>query len=249
MDRYSRQVLIKDIGEEGQELLSKSRVLIVGCGGLGTPVANILARGGVGFLKIIDKDLVELSNLQRQNLFDEKDVERSLPKAIAAAHRLKNINSRVAVEAVVDELNSGNVYKYIKDVDLIIDCTDNFETRFIINDGAIKHKTPWIHGGVAAASGIIMNIFPGKGPCLQCVYPKPPSMETQFTARTSGVLGTITSVVGSIQANEAIKFFTGNKDKMIKGMLYIDLWNNTFERINISRREDCLCYTQGKYEE
>jgi len=247
VDRYLRQIMIKAIGREGQLKLAESRVLLVGCGGLGTPVANILVRGGVGFMRIIDKDMVELSNLQRQSLFEEKDIEDNLPKATAAFRRLKKINSEVKVEAVVNELNPGNAADYIKDVDLILDGTDNFETRFIINNGAVKYRIPLIHGGVAAACGTVMNILPGEGPCLECIYPQPPAPENQLTARTVGVLGTITSLIGSIQANEAIKYLTGNKDKMMKGMLYIDLWDNTFESINISRRQDCNCCVKNEY--
>lgn len=241
MERYSRQTLVKYIGPEGQKKLGNSRVLLVGCGGLGTNISNILVRAGVGFVRIIDRDVVELSNLQRQGLFSERDVEERLPKAIAAKRRLQQVNSEVEIEAVVEELNGDNIAKYINDVDLILDGTDNFVTRFLINQAAVKSRIPWVHGGVVATNGVVMNVFPGEGPCLKCLYPRLPGEEGLPGSEVIGILGTLTSVVGALQANEAIKYLSGNKDKMIKGILYVDLWQNTFESLSISRREDCDC--------
>lgn len=241
MERYSRQTLVKYIGPEGQKKLGNSRVLLVGCGGLGTNISNILVRAGVGFVRIIDRDVVELSNLQRQGLFSERDVEERLPKAIAAKRRLQQVNSEVEIEAVVEELNGDNIAKYINDVDLILDGTDNFVTRFLINQAAVKSRIPWVHGGVVATNGVVMNVFPGEGPCLKCLYPQFPGGEGLPGSEVIGILGTLTSVVGALQANEAIKYLSGNKDKMIKGILYVDLWQNTFESLSISRREDCDC--------
>jgi adenylyltransferase/sulfurtransferase len=241
VERYSRQTLVKYIGPEGQKKLGNSRVLLVGCGGLGTNISNILVRAGVGFVRIIDRDVVELSNLQRQGLFSERDVEERLPKAIAAKRRLQQVNSEVEIEAVVEELNGDNIAKYINDVDLILDGTDNFVTRFLINQAAVKSRIPWVHGGVVATNGVVMNVFPGEGPCLKCLYPRLPGEEGLPGSEVIGILGTLTSVVGALQANEAIKYLSGNKDKMIKGILYVDLWQNTFESLSISRREDCDC--------
>lgn len=240
MYRYSRQMLVKDIGEEGQRKLSQSRVLLVGCGALGTAIANILVRAGVGFLRIVDGDIVEESNLQRQNLFDEEHVKQGLPKAVAALGVLRRVNSDVELDAVVGEFDPKNGEKYARDVNLILDGTDNFQTRFLINNIAVKHGIPWIHGGVVSTSGIVMNILPGEGPCLECLYPYPPAGGL-LTCHTAGVLGTITSVIGSLQANEAIKYLTGNEEKMVKGLLYIDLWDGTFERVEVARKEGCKC--------
>jgi adenylyltransferase/sulfurtransferase len=241
VERYSRQLLVKGIGIEGQKRLARSRVLLVGCGGLGTNIANILVRAGVGFIRIIDKDSVELSNLQRQSLYDEKDAKDNLPKVEAARRVLEQINSTVEIETVVEELISGNIDKYLTDIGLVMDGTDNFTTRFLINRACVKKGIPWIHGGVAATSGVVMNFTDKEGPCLECIYPGDlVSREVPGTG-TVGILGTLTSVVGALQSNEAIKFLTGNIDNMMEGMLYIDLWRSTFERIAISKRDDCNC--------
>ena len=241
MERYSRQVIVKGIGIKGQERLEQSRILLVGCGGLGTNIANILVRAGVGFLRIIDKDRVELSNLQRQSLYNEKDAEGNLPKAEAARRTLEQINSTVEIETVVEELSSGNIDKYLADVGLVMDGTDNFATRFLINSACVKNGLPWIHGGVAATSGVVMNFTDKDGPCLECIYPEDLASRELPGTGTVGILGTMTSVVGALQANEAIKFLTGNTDSLMKGMLYIDLWRGTFERVGITKRDDCNC--------
>lgn len=247
MERYSRQLLVKGIGISGQRRLGCSKVLLVGCGGLGTNIANILVRAGVGFIRIIDKDTVEMSNLQRQSLYSQRDAQQGLPKAEAAYNTLKSINSDVQVHSLVAELNSDNVVEYARGMDLVMDGTDNFETRFLLNQVCVKHRMPWIHGGVVATSGVVKNFLPGKGSCLECIYPQVPDQERLPTTKTAGVLGTLTSIVGSIQSNEAIKYLTGNQDKMMKGMLYIDLWNNSFDEIRIARRTDCPCCVKGHY--
>lgn len=246
MDRYDRQILVKQIGLDGQKKLANSRVLLVGCGGLGTNISNILVRAGVGFTRIIDKDLVELSNLQRQGLFSEDDVRDKMHKAEAAERRLRTVNSDVVVEAVVAEVCAANICKYAADVDLILDGTDNFATRFIINDYAVKNDIPWIHGGVAATSGVVMNVLPGRGPCLQCLYPEAPEKGRALTTDVVGVLGTLTSIVGALQANEALKYLTGNHESMISGMLYIDIWENTYQQIAVSKRKDCAICGSGQ---
>ena len=241
MERYSRQLLVKGIGTSGQKRLEQSRVLLVGCGGLGTNIANIMVRAGVGFIRIIDKDIVEISNLQRQGLYSEEDVIEGLPKAAAAYRALRSINSEVEIDAVVEELNAGNMDKYMKNMDIVMDGTDNFETRFLLNRACVKRKVPWIHGGVVAASGVVKSFVPGEGACLECIYPQLPDQGKFPTTKTAGILGTLTSIVGSIQSNEAIKYLTGNKDRMMEGMLYLDIWNNTFEEIRVTKRADCRC--------
>ncbi len=241
MERYSRQVLVKEIGRDGQKRLREARVLLIGCGGLGTNIANILVRAGIGFIRIVDKDIVELSNLQRQSLYNEKDVRDGLPKAEAAYRTLRAINSDVDVERVTEEVHGGNIHKYIGDVDLVMDGTDNFATRFLINRACIENKRPWIHGGVLATSGVIMNFTDPRGPCLECIYPKSLGHRELPGTKVKGVLGTLTSVIGALEADEAIKYLTGNISSMIEGMLHIDLWDNTFQRIGITKREDCPC--------
>lgn len=241
MERYIRQMLVKEIGTEGQKRLGRARVLLVGCGGLGTNIANILVRAGVGFIRIIDKDRVELSNLQRQSLYDEEDAAGNLPKVEAARKALTRINSSVEVETVAEELNAANIKKYTADVHLVMDGTDNFTTRFLINRVCMEQGLPWIHGGVLAASGVVMGFTDPKGPCLECVYPENLAGIALPGTGTAGILGTLTSTVGAIQSNEAIKYLTGNTGSMMKGMLYIDLWHGTFERIEIQKRPDCRC--------
>ncbi len=244
MERYSRQLLVSGIGAEGQKRLKNSRVLLVGCGGLGTNIANILVRAGVGFIRIIDKDFVELSNLQRQSLYNEKDVRDNLPKAVAACKGFADINSSVETEAVVEELHSGNMDKFIGDIDLIMDGTDNFATRFLINRISVANGLPWIYGGVVATNGVVMNFINRKGPCLECIYSRTLAERELPSTKTAGILGTLTSTVGAIQANEAIKYLTGNTDSLLEGMLYIDLWDNNFEIVKVSKKAGCDCCGQ-----
>jgi molybdopterin/thiamine biosynthesis adenylyltransferase len=246
MDRYLRQTLVAQIGTEGQKRLTRSRVLLVGCGGLGTNISNILVRAGVGFIRIIDRDIVELSNLQRQGLFSEDDVKGRIPKALAAERRLRTVNSEVEVEAVVTELCKANLSQYAGDVDLILDGTDNFTTRFLINDYAVEKGIPWIHGGVAATSGMVMDVIPGRGPCLRCLYPNATEKGRALTTDVVGVLGTLTSVIGALQANEALKYLSGNSASMLRGLLYIDLWENTYQVIEVSRKADCEACGKGQ---
>lgn len=241
MERYSRQLIVKGIGTEGQKRLGRARVLLVGCGGLGTNIANILVRAGVGFIRIIDKDRVELSNLQRQSLYDEMDAAGNLPKAEAARRALGRVNSSVEVEAVVEELVPGSMDKYVSDIHLVMDGTDNYATRFLINRVCVERGLPWIHGGVLATSGVVMNFTDREGPCLECIYPENLADRELPGTKTMGVLGTLTSTVGAIQANEAIKYLTGNIDSMMKGMLYIDLWRSAFEMVDVVKRADCPC--------
>ncbi len=239
MERYSRQVNVKNIGPKGQRRLQKSRVLLIGCGGLGTNIANILVRAGLGFIRIIDMDTVELSNLQRQSLYSERDARDSLPKAEAAYRALTAINSEVDIEPVTEEIGPKNIEGYLRDVELVMDGTDNFATRFIINRACVENKKPWIHGGVLATSGVVINFTDLKGPCLECIYPGTLAQRELPGTKTKGVLGTLTSVVGALEANEAIKYLTGNIGSMMKGMFHMDLWDNTFQRIDIMKREDC----------
>src|SRR5258706_601627 len=238
-DRYSRQVLFPGIGAEGQRKLAAGRVAIVGCGATGACVSGLLARAGVGQLLIIDRDYVEPSNLQRQALFDEADAAESLPKAIAAARKIAAFNSDVRVKAEVADLTPENVHPLLSEADLILDATDNFETRYLINDFAVKHAKPWIYAAAVAAYAVTMNIIPGETACLSCVFPAPPQ-GTVETCDTAGILNSAVNLVGSIQATEALKFLVGAKEKLRRTLLSFDVWSNEHSEIATGKpRADC----------
>src|SRR5436190_5730220 len=205
LNRYSRQTLFTPIGKEGQQRLLDSSVVIIGCGALGTGIANNLCRAGIGRLLIVDRDYIELNNLQRQILFDEDDIAQHVPKAIAAANKLQHINRDITIEALVDDVNAENIEPLVKEHDLVLDATDNFETRYLINDASVKHQHPWIYSGVISAYGTTMNIIPGDTACLRCVFPDMPLPGTTATCDTVGVLNGIVGVITGIAATEAIK--------------------------------------------
>lgn len=207
-ERYSRQVLFAGIGEQGQQRLWDARVVVAGCGALGSFHAGALARAGIGFLRIIDRDYVELSNLQRQWLFDECDAEQGLPKAIAAARKIAGINSSVQVEPAIADLTPANADDLLGGVDLILDGTDNFETRYLINDFAVRHGLPWVYGAAVGSYGIALPVIPGQTACLRCIYPDPPG-GAQPTCETAGVLGTVTALIASWQVSAAMKILCG----------------------------------------
>ena len=233
-DRYSRQVLFPGIAPEGQARLAQGRIAIVGCGATGTCVSGLLTRAGVGRLLIIDRDYVEPSNLQRQSLFDEADAAESLPKAVAAARKIAAFNSDVQVQAEVADLTPENIETLLGDANLILDATDNFETRYLINDFAVKHGKPWIYAAAVAAYAVTMNIIPGETACLACMFPAPPE-GTVETCDTAGILNSAVNLVGSIQATEAIKFLVGAKDKLRRTLLSFDVWSNEQAEIAAAR--------------
>jgi len=233
-DRYSRQVLFPGIGPDGQARLAQGRIAIVGCGATGACVSGLLARAGVGQLRIIDRDYVEPSNLQRQSLFDEADAAESLPKAVAAARKIAAFNSDVQVQAEVADLTPENIAPLLGDADLILDATDNFETRYLVNDFAVKHGKPWIYAAAVAAYAVTMNIIPGETACLACMFPAPPE-GTVETCDTAGILNSAVNLVGSIQATEAIKFLVGAKDKLRRTLLSFDVWRNEQAEIGADR--------------
>jgi adenylyltransferase/sulfurtransferase len=246
-DRYSRQVLFPGIGPEGQKRLAQSRVAIVGCGATGTCVSSLLGRAGVGELVIIDRDFVEPSNLQRQSLFDEADAAESTPKAVAAARKIGSFNSEVSVRAEVADLTPENIEALLGAAELILDATDNFETRYLINDFAVKHGKPWIYAAAVAAYGVTMNILPGETACLACVFPAPPE-GTVETCDTAGILNSAVNLVGSIQATEAIKFLVGARKEMRRTLLSFDLWSNDRGEIAAARpRPGCQACDQGDF--
>ena len=246
-DRYSRQILFPGIGAEGQQKLSAATVAIVGCGATGACVSSLLARAGVGRLRIIDRDYVETSNLQRQVLFDEADAAESLPKAVAAARKISAFNSHIAVEPQVADLTPENVSELLGGADLILDATDNFETRYLINDFAVKNQVPWIYAAAVASYAATMNILPGQTACLSCIFPAPPQ-GTVETCDTAGILNAAVNLVGSIQAGEALKLLVGARDKLRRSLLSFDLWTN--DRAEVAAgypRADCRTCGQREF--
>lgn len=246
-NRYSRQTLFLPIGKTGQERLGEASVAILGCGALGTGLANHLCRAGVGRLLIADRDYIELNNLQRQILFDEEDIAQHLPKAIAAAQRLRKVNSEIQVEALVEDINAESIEALVREVDLVLDATDNFETRYLLNDACVKHHRPWIYSGVIASYGVTMNILPGETPCLRCVFPEMPLPGTSATCDTAGVLNGIVAAITGVGATEALKILL-KSEKISREMFWMDLWENTSERIGLPRDPNCPTCGQHTYE-
>ncbi len=224
-ERYSRQVLFAGIGAEGQERLLGASAVLVGCGAMGAAVANLLVRAGIGSLRLIDRDFVEASNLQRQTLYEESDARENLPKAIAAERRLRAINSSARIEGIVADLTSENARELLSGFPLILDGTDNFETRYLINDYAIKRTTAWIYAAAVGSYAVTMNILPGETACLSCIFPEAPS-GTVETCETAGILNSAVNLVASIAATEALKFLVGARSKMRRTLLSWDVWTN-----------------------
>ncbi|HXG09567.1 MAG TPA: ThiF family adenylyltransferase [Gemmataceae bacterium] len=251
LERYSRQMRFPGIGEEGQRRLLASHVTLCGCGALGTVLANALVRAGVGHLRLIDRDFIETNNLQRQVLFDEHDVAENLPKAEAAARKLAAINSSVHVEPVVTDIDRTNILELVGDADLILDGTDNFEVRYLINDAAVKLGKPWVYGGCIGSHGQTMTILPGETPCLRCVFEAAPAPGEAATCETAGVLSPIVNIVASFQAVEALKILTGRREQISRDLIYIDVWENVYRRIKITPlrdKVDCPCCRHRRFE-
>jgi molybdopterin/thiamine biosynthesis adenylyltransferase len=250
-NRYARQILFYGIGETGQKTLREKSAAIVGCGALGCTSANLLVRSGLGYLNIIDRDLIEESNLQRQSLFDEDDIIKNLPKAVAAQNKLEKINPHVKIKSFVTDLNPSNISNTLRDADVIIDGTDNFETRFLINDFCVKNCIPWIYGACIGSVGMTMNIISSKTPCLRCVLEDIPSFGTTETCDTEGIIAPIACLIASVQVAEALKILTGNFDVLSKGLLKVDLWRNEIKRLhikNICEKSDCVTCKKHIYE-
>lgn len=247
--RYARQRIIPAIGDDGQEQLEQARVAVLGVGALGTHAADSLARAGVGYLRLVDRDLPELSNLQRQILFDSEDVESGVPKAVAAARRLERVNPEIEIDPRVTDINATNIEELIQDVDLIVDGSDNFELRYLLNDAAVKHSVPWIYGGVISTHGMTMTIRPGETPCLRCVFPESPAPGDAPTCDTAGVLGPAVALVSSIQSAEAIKLLTGNTDALNRSLLMLEIWELSFRDVTLGdRNPDCPACGRGEFE-
>jgi len=233
-DRYARQTLFKQLGPEGQKKLTQARVVIVGCGATGSAVASLLARSGVGTLRIVDRDYVESSNLQRQSLFDEDDARESVPKAVAGARQIARFNSQIVVEPHVADLTHFNAEMLLGGADLILDGTDNFETRYLINDYAVKHSVAWVYAAAVGSYGVTMNILPGETACLACVFPDAPR-GTVETCETAGILNSAVNLVASIAATEALKFLVGAQSKMRRTLLSWDVWTNEQAEVSATK--------------
>jgi adenylyltransferase/sulfurtransferase len=249
LDRYSRQTLFPGIGREGQQRLLDSRVLLCGCGALGTVLAETLTRAGVGFLRVIDRDFVEESNLQRQVLFDENDVVQRIPKAIAAAEKLRAINSDVEIEPHVADIDHNNILRFADSVDLILDGTDNFDIRFLINDVSLETGIPWVYAGCIGSHGQSMAVFPNERACLRCLMEAPPEPGTAETCDTAGILGPTVNVIASLQAVDALKILSGHRDAVAAVLTVIDVWDGTFRRMSVAdlrERSDCKACLHGE---
>jgi adenylyltransferase/sulfurtransferase len=217
--------LFHGVGAEGQRRLEQARVAVVGCGATGSAVASLLARSGVGTIRVIDRDYVEPSNLQRQTLFDETDARESLPKAVAAARKIAAFNSEIVIEPKVADLTPENIEVLLEDMELILDGTDNFETRYLVNDFAVKQGLPWIYAAAVGSYGVTLNVLPGTTACLACVFPESPQ-GTFETCETAGILNSAVNLVASIEATEAIKLLVGATEKVRRTLLSFDVWTN-----------------------
>lgn len=236
--RYDRQARFAPLGEEGQRRISAARALVCGCGALGSVVAETLARAGVGFVRIVDRDFVELNNLQRQVLYDEQDVADGLPKAIAAASKLRRINSEIEIEPVVADVTYRNIGELATDVDVILDGTDNFGIRFLLNDFSVKHGKPWIYGGCIGAEGQTMTILPDETACLACLMADAPPPGTTPTCDMAGIIAPIIGVIASIESAEALKILSGNRETVSRKLTIVDLWDNQVRQIDLKKLKE-----------
>ncbi|HEY3028118.1 MAG TPA: ThiF family adenylyltransferase [Pyrinomonadaceae bacterium] len=248
-DRYSRQILFSGIGKDGQERLSQSRAVIIGCGALGSAQAEALARAGVGRLRIVDRDFVEASNLQRQTMFTEADAQERLPKAIACANHIAEINSDIDTEPEVVDVNHSNVEQFIDQCDLVLDGTDNFATRYLINDACVKHNQNWIYGAAVGSYGVTMTVRPHATPCLRCIFEEAPPAASAPTCDTAGVIMPIISVVAAVQVSEALKLLTGHIDSLHGSLMQFDVWRNEWRRVTLGPPSpDCPTCALGRFE-
>jgi len=250
-EKYSRQILFAGIGESGQEKLLDSKAVLVGCGALGTVVANLLVRAGIGALRIVDRDFVEPSNLQRQTLFEESDARDSLPKAVAAERRLRAVNSSVDIEGVVADLTPGNTEELVSGFPLILDGCDNFETRLLINDAAVSLGIPWIYTAAVGSYGVTMTIRPGETACLACLleHPDDPAgnIGNEETCDTAGVLGSAASAIASIEAAEATKLLVGKSNTQDARLFSCDVWSGKFQSVRATRDPGCRACARREF--
>lgn len=247
-DRYTRQAILPEIGAGGQARLAAAHVVIVGCGALGSFQAQLLARAGVGRLTVIDRDFVERSNLQRQVLFTDADATAGVPKAIAAERALAAINPEIRVAGVVDDLNAGTAEALLRGAHILCDGTDNFETRYLLNDYAVRERIPWVYGGVIGTGGLVLPILPGETPCLRCVFETPPPAGSLPTCETAGVLGPAVAVIAGLQGAETLKLLVGARDRVLRALLRYDAWDAGFTIVQTGPpRPDCPVCGAGDY--
>lgn len=242
-NRYSRQVLLPEIGTAGQKAFGKSCAVVIGCGALGTHVLSFLVRAGVGKVKVVDRDIVEESNLQRQTLFSEEDLGRA--KAKVAEDHLRSVNSSILVKGDIVDLSYANIQNVIREATIVLDATDNMDTRFLVNDACVKLGIPWIYAGAVGVTGMVMPIVPG-GPCLRCVFPSPPGPGELPTCDTVGIVNTLPAMVASLEATEAFKIMQGKEP--IKDLMFVDIWLGDLQRIKVKKNPDCECCGKGNYE-
>ena len=248
--RYRRAAQFAQLGADGQAKIESSRVVVCGCGALGSVIAERLARSGVGVLRLVDRDWVEHSNLQRQTLFTEEDARHSVPKAVAAADALSRINSDIEIEPLVEDITHVNIERLAGDVDLILDGTDNFETRLLINDFALSHNIPWVHGGCLGASGQVMSVVPGLTACFRCLVPELPPRDAMPSCDTAGVLGPAIGVIASWQAAEALKILSGNLEAVCRDLITVDTWNTSCRLLSLEQlrgSHTCPACGQGDF--
>ena len=248
-DRYSRQILFGGVGAEGQQALMRARVAIVGLGALGSLQAALLVRAGVRAVRLIDRDFVEESNLQRQLLYDEHDARTFQPKAVAAARHLREVNSLVSIEGLVDDLNPATIDRLLGGIDIILDATDNFDARYLLNDYAVKTGTPWIYGACVGSYGVTFTVVPGETACLRCIFESAPPPGLTPTCDTAGVLGSIAGVVASLQAVEALKLAAGRRAALSRKIVMIDLWQNTWDELGAPDADpQCPCCGRRRFD-
>jgi len=256
-ERYVRQIGFEDIGEAGQKLISSHHALVLGCGGLGSVSAELLVRMGIGHLTLVDRDVVEMSNLNRQSLFTESDAKHGIPKAVAAENMLKQINTTIDIDSCVDDVTRFNVEDYIKSADVIVDGTDNFTTRYLINEACVKHNRTWIYGSCGETYGMVTTIIPGVTPCFSCLFEHHREEHEAITSETAGIINPIVHLIASIQCAEVLKLIINRHDLLNSGVLSIDLWRNSYENIHfasINKEKRCpVCnyhqfdYLDGRY--
>jgi molybdopterin/thiamine biosynthesis adenylyltransferase len=250
MDRYLRQMIYAPVGEAGQRRLQDSRVVLVGCGATGSVIATYLARAGVGRLVVIDRDFVERNNLQRQVLFTDRDVDDALPKAVAAERALQAVNPEIEVQGIVTDVSAANLEELVAGASLVMDGTDNFETRYLINDACVKQVTPWVYSGAVGSHGMTMTIRPEETACFRCVFPEPPPPGVAATCDTAGVLGPAVGMVASLAAAEAIKLLVGDVAALNPGLIHMDAWHLTFQTARVQRRtgdRPCPCCVERRF--
>ncbi len=248
-ERYSRQMILPNWGQEGQERLAKRTVVVVGCGALGSHIAAHLARAGVGRLVLADRDFVEWHNLPRQALYDEEDARTGLPKALAAAQRLRCINAQVQIDEHIMDVNADTVEPLIQGADLVLDGSDNFEVRYLLNEACVKHGIPWIYGGVLGTYGLTAPILPGETPCLRCLLGPMPPPGAVPTCETAGILGTVVAIIAALEVTEGLKILLGRHEELLRSLVMIDIWHGDFERAAVQKgKELCPVCDQGRYD-